>query len=186
MQILAKWNADFSDVWRSPPLSRLKVGIKRRRTRGWGHVSFFLKHGQMLHCASASIKSSQTEILDRGNKHEGERSTGGIMGRETTCAKASVAKSMCPAVLVGRVFLCLRVFTSGQERRVYRHKQKKRPNKRGYEERRLHLFVPFSSCSPQPCVHTWFHAFFLQWMVTMFLFLYRCRTGIGVSTCYCT
>lgn len=79
----------------------------------------------MLHCAPATRKASQTEKLDRGNKHEGERSTGGIMGRETTCATASVAKSMCPAVFVGRVFLWLRVFTSGQERRVYRHKQKK-------------------------------------------------------------
>lgn len=55
----------------------------------------------------------------------GRRSTGGTMGRQTTCAKASVAKSTCPAVLFGRGFLWLRVFTSGQERPVYRHKQKK-------------------------------------------------------------
>lgn len=90
-----------------------------------GHTSFFIKHGQMSQCAPASIKSSQTEILNRGNKHEGEKSTGGTMGRQTTCAKASVAKSMCPALLAGRVFLWLRVFTSGQEWHVYRCKQKK-------------------------------------------------------------
>lgn len=180
MQILTKWNADFSDVWRSPPLSHLKVSIKRRQTRGWGPVYLFLKHGQMLHCVPASIKSSQTEILDRGNEHEGERSTGGIMGRETTCAKASVAKSCYFSRTCIFVAACVYVWSGIASVTVI--------NKKDQINGILRKTTPpfcsvFQLLSPPMC--SWFHTFFPQQMVTIFLFLYRRYTGIGVSTCYC-
>lgn len=83
----------------------------------------------MLHCVPAQIKSFKTTILDRGNKHEGERGTGGTMliVRDHLC-EGEGSPSACVFLFLFIVYFCIRLRLV----MIFPIRNGKRPNIHGY------------------------------------------------------
>lgn len=93
----------------------------------------------MLHCVPAQIKSFKTTILDRGNKHEGERGTGGTMliVRDHLC-EGEGSPSACVFLFLFIVYF-LYPFTSGYD---FSYNQRKKTKYTWILKWKICLFFP--------------------------------------------